>query len=114
MAQLMGGSTPFYPDQVASYYVLFTSILVLGGYLSLLFSPANIRKNYTPGRFQKEFSDLAARSVGAWFLTCSLVRMGCFLNWGNFEGGFVGWYDANLVTLAVPVWHYTLEKLVWG
>lgn len=90
-----------------------TALLTFLGYLSLNLSPSTIRANYTP-RYHTQFSDLAARSVGAWFLISTLIRFGCWWTWGDLEAGFRGWYDAMLLTLVVPVWHYSVEKVVWG
>lgn len=56
-----------------------------------------------------QFSPLAARSLGAWFFLCTLLRFGAWYFWGE-----KGWYDTGMLSLAVPLLHYTVEKLVWG
>lgn len=95
------------------YFILFTAILMFLAYYSLLTDPATIRSNYATS-FQKDFTPLTARSLGAWFLLSGLVRLGAWLTWDNPAAGFQGWYDACLVSLVVPLWHYTLEAVVRG
>lgn len=90
-----------------------TGLLTLAGYGSLLTNPSQIRGNYTP-KHQANFTNLAARSLGAWFLLSSLVRIGAWWTWGDLAAGFRGWYDGALLTLIVPLWHYGLERNVWG
>lgn len=52
--------------------------------------------------------------MGAWFLLSSLVRVGAWWTWGDLSAGFKGWYDATLLSLVVPLWHYGLERNIWG
>lgn len=59
--------------------------------------------------YQKQFTPLAARSLGAWFLLCAVARYGAWHNWGER-----GWYDACMVSLALPLWHYGVETVGWG
>ena len=87
---------------------LQTAVIVTFGWLSLNFNPAEIRKNYMPA-YQTEFSPLAARSVGAWFLLSAIVRYGAWRHWGE-----KGWYDAGMASLALPLWHYSVEAVWWG
>lgn len=84
-----------------------TASVGLFGYLSLNFDPANFRQNYTLD-VRSQFTHLAARSLGAWFFLCMLLRCGAWHFWGE-----QGWYDACMVSLAVPLWHYSIEKLIW-
>jgi hypothetical protein len=86
---------------------------MIGGYTSLIFNPSQIRENYTQ-RAHAQFTDLAARNLGAWFLLSGLIRMGAWWTWQDFDAGFRGWYDACAVTLLVPLWHYALERNVWS
>jgi hypothetical protein len=69
--------------------------------------------NYLPAH-QSSLSPLLARSTGVWFLLSGLIRLGAFLTWGKVESGFRGWYDAALLSLVVPLWHYGIERVVWG
>ncbi|KAF1973747.1 hypothetical protein BU23DRAFT_129592 [Bimuria novae-zelandiae CBS 107.79] len=97
-----------YSHTLLQYYVLFTSLLGLLGYISLNLSPAAIRDNYTPSH-RARFTPLAARSLGAWFFLCMVLRCGAWVFWGE-----KGWYDTCMVSLAVPLMHYTVEKAVFG
>jgi len=76
--------------------------------LTLNFNPGEIRKNYMPA-YQAQFTPLAARSLGAWFLLSAVVRYGAWHYWGER-----GWYDAGMASLAVPLWHYAVEAVGWG
>ena len=84
-----------------------TALIGLFGYFSLNLSPATIRTNYTPTH-RPQFTSLAARSLGAWFFLCAILRLGAWHFWGE-----KGWYDAGMVSLGVPLFHYTVEKLVF-
>ena len=42
------------------------------------------------------------------------MRVGAWWTWGDAAAGFRGWYDAALLSLVVPLWHYGLERNVWG
>lgn len=85
-----------------------TAIVGLFGYVTLNFAPANIRANYKSSH-HPQFTPLAARSLGAWFFLCMILRYGAWRFWGE-----KGWYDACMVSLAVPLWHYTVEKAIFG
>jgi len=39
----------------------------------------------------------------------AIIRYAAWQNWGE-----KGWYDACMVTLALPLWHYGVEKAVFG
>lgn len=95
------------------YFLLTTIAPMVLGYFALQTDPSNIRSNYKPP-FQKEFTPLAARNLSAWFLLSGLLRLGAWWTWGNDAAGFRGWYDACLVSLAVPVFHYSLELIIRG
>ncbi|KAK7186896.1 hypothetical protein DPSP01_007084 [Paraphaeosphaeria sporulosa] len=90
------------------YAILFTAFIGVAGYISLVFSPSAIRANYTPTH-RPHFTALAARSLGAWFFLCGILRFGAWYYWGE-----KGWYDACMVSLAVPLWHYGVERVVFG
>ncbi|KAF2450825.1 hypothetical protein P171DRAFT_439399 [Karstenula rhodostoma CBS 690.94] len=90
------------------YGILFTAFIGVAGYISLTFSPSAIRANYTPTH-RPHFTTLAARSLGAWFFLCGILRFGGWYYWGER-----GWYDACMVSLAVPLWHYTVERVAFG
>jgi hypothetical protein len=89
-----------------------TGLFIIAGYTSLIFNPSQIRANYTP-QAHPQFTDLAARNLGAWFLLSGLIRLGAWWTWQDFDAGFRGWFDASAVTLLVPLWHYALERNVW-
>lgn len=38
-----------------------------------------------------------------------ILRFGAWHFWQE-----KGWYDAGMVSLAVPLWHYTVEKVAFG
>ncbi|KAL5113331.1 ergosterol biosynthesis protein [Pleosporales sp. CAS-2024a] len=90
------------------YFVLSTAILGFVGHTSTLVSPSTFGSNFTP-KHRPSFTPLAARSLGAWFLTCSILRFGAWFYWGE-----KGWYDVGMLSLVLPIWHYSLEKAVWG
>ncbi|KAF2259891.1 hypothetical protein CC78DRAFT_536733 [Lojkania enalia] len=90
------------------YFILFTAVIAFYAYFTLLLYPPFIRKNYTSS-YQPQFSNLAARSLGAWFLLSAVTRAGAWYFWAER-----GWYDACMVSLAVPLWHYGIEHLVFG
>jgi hypothetical protein len=90
--------------------LLKTALIGLAGYASLSFTPSItfFRSNYAlPQRSQ--FSPLAARSLGAWFFLCTCLRFGAWYFWAE-----KGWYDTGMLSLGVPLIHYTIEKVVWG
>lgn len=66
-----------------------------------------MRTNYAVSH-RPQFNALAARSLGAWFFLCMILRYGAWHFWGE-----KGWYDACMVSLAVPLWHYAVEKAVF-
>lgn len=82
-------------------------------YISLLFPPSSsptaphplLLPSYNPP-FHAQLTPLTARSISAWFLLSGLIRLGAFVTWGDLTSGFQGWYDAALLSLVVPLWHY--------
>lgn len=95
------------------YCLLGTAVLMALGYHSLQTDPSNIRFNYEPS-YQKEFTPLAARNLSAWFLLSGLLRLAACWTWGDNAAGFRGWYDACLMSLVVPIFHYSLEVFIRG
>ncbi|OAK98893.1 hypothetical protein IQ06DRAFT_349535 [Phaeosphaeriaceae sp. SRC1lsM3a] len=98
-------STTSSPHVYLQYYVLFTALIGVFGYasLSLFSSTTSIRANYMPSH-RTQFSPLAARSLGAWFFLCTLLRFGAWYFWGE-----KGWYDTAVLALAflvVTLRHY--------
>ena len=101
------------PKPVTDSNVPQTAVLMFGAYISLVFQPAMSRDSYRPTS-QPQFTDLAARTLGAWFMVCGLVRFATWWNWGDMDAGFRGWYDATMLTLASPLWHYGGEYWLFG
>jgi hypothetical protein len=85
------------------------------GYINLLRGPAFTQPNYhSSPTVQSQISPLAARALASWFLLSGILRLGAWWSWGQAERGFRGWYDAALVSIALPLWHYGLEVFVFG